>query len=88
MLMITHSEGSNLTRTIKLEGKLLGPWIGELEMACGRPAVRPDCVLLDLRGLNFVDPEGARFLARLIGDGARVIACTGFVAEMLHLEGP
>ena len=35
MLMITRSEGSDLTRTLKLEGKLLEPWIGELESACG-----------------------------------------------------
>ena len=87
MLMITRLDANDRRGTLKLEGKLLGPWIRELELACGRPEVRPDCVLLDLRGLNFVDPEGAQFLARLIGDGARVIACTGFVAEMLHLEG-
>jgi hypothetical protein len=88
MLAISRSEGSNLTRTLKLEGNLLGPWIGELEMACGRPQVPPDCVRLDLSGLKFVDPEGARFLATLIRDGARVISCSGFVAEMLQIEGP
>ena len=88
MLMITQSEGSDLTRTLKLEGKLLGPWIGELESACARPRIHPDRVRLDLRGLTFVDAEGARFLERLIRDGASVIACSGFVAEMLHLEGP
>ena len=35
MLMITRSDGNDLTRTLKLEGKLLEPWIGELESACG-----------------------------------------------------
>ena len=33
MLMITRTEGNDLTRTLKLEGKLLGPWIGELKLA-------------------------------------------------------
>jgi hypothetical protein len=88
MLMITRSEGSDLTRTLKLEGKLLGPWIGELESACRTSPVSLDRVRLDLRGLTFVDAEGARFLASLVRDGARVIACSGFVAELIHLEGP
>jgi anti-anti-sigma regulatory factor len=43
-------------------------------------------VLLDLGDLTFVDAAGARFLEALIRDGARVVACSLFVAEMLHLE--
>lgn len=86
MLMITRSEGSDLTRTLKIEGKLLAPWIGELESACCEPHVTPGRVCLDLRDLTFIDAAGARFLASLIREGARVIACSGFVAEMLHLE--
>jgi hypothetical protein len=88
MLMITRSESSDLTRTLKLEGRLLGPWIGELESACGRSQIRPDRVDLDLAGLTFVDAEGARFLEGLIREGSRVIACSGFVAELLHHEQP
>ena len=87
MLMITRSEGSDLTRTLKLEGKLLGPWIGELESACRTTPVSPDRVRLDLHGLTFVDAEGARFLDSLIRDGVRVIAGSGFVAELLRLDG-
>ena len=86
--MITRSEGSGLTRTLKLQGKLLAPWIGELESACGTPQVPADRVQLDLGDLTFVDAAGARFLGALIRDGARVIACSGFVAELLQLEGP
>ena len=33
MLKITRSEESDLT--LKLEGKLVGPWIDELKSACG-----------------------------------------------------
>jgi hypothetical protein len=87
MLMITRSEGSDLTRTLKLQGKLLGPWIAELESACGESLVTPHRVRLDLCELTFVDAAGARFLERLIRDGARVTACSGFIAEMLHLDG-
>jgi anti-anti-sigma regulatory factor len=88
MLMITRSDGSDLTSTLKLEGKLLGPWIGELESAYRRFMVHPNRVCLDLGGLTFVDAEGARVLKRLMRDGTRVIACSDFVAEMLQHEGP
>ena len=85
MLKITRFEDSDLT--LKLEGKLVKPWIGELESACGEFLVTPERVCLDLYDLNFIDAAGARFLASLIRDGARVIACSGFVAEMLNLNG-
>jgi ABC-type transporter Mla MlaB component len=85
MLMITHSEGSDMTLTLKLEGKLLEPWIGELQTACETFKVPADRVRLDLSTLTFVDSAGARFLDRLIRDGAKVIACSGFVAELLQI---
>ena len=88
MLMITRSEGSDLTQMFKVEGKLLGPWIGELESACVGPiSIRSECSSTS-PACTFVDAEGARLLKGLIRDGARVIACSGFVAEMLHHEWP
>jgi hypothetical protein len=86
MLRITRSEGSDRTHTLKLQGKLLGPWIRELESACGTAQVPADRVRLDLGDLTFVDAAGARSLEVLIRDGARVIACSMFVAEILQLE--
>ena len=70
MLMITRSEGSDLTHTLKVEGKLLGPWIGELESACRESnSTRIEC-FLDLARLTFVDAEGAQIAERrLIRDG-------------------
>ena len=87
MLIITRSEGSDLTRTIRLEGKLFEPWIGELELACGESLATPKRVCLDLCDLTFIDAAGVRFLADLIHHGARVTACSGFVAAVLDLNG-
>ena len=74
MLMITRSDRSDLTRTLKLEGKLLEPWIAQLESACGESLDSPDRVCLDLHDLMFVDAAGARFLASLIRDGAKELS--------------
>jgi anti-anti-sigma regulatory factor len=86
MLMIMRSDGSDLTRTIKLEGKLFERWIGELESACGESLATPERVCLDLCDLTFIDAAGARFITSLVRDGARVTTCSGYVSEMLHLD--
>jgi anti-anti-sigma regulatory factor len=85
MLKITRSAESDLA--LKLEGKLVGLWIDELKSACGESLSTPERVYLDLRDVTFIDAAGARFLTGLIRDGAKVIACSGFVAEMLDLKG-
>jgi anti-anti-sigma regulatory factor len=86
MLMITCFEGSDTTLTLRLEGKLLEPWIGELQAAYDASRVPPDRVRLDLRAVTFMDSAGARYLDGLIRDGARVIGCSAFVAELLQIE--
>ncbi len=88
MLRITTTHHDPTTRIFKLEGKLQGPWIGELESAYSTSQVPPECVRLDLQGLTFVDAEGARLLASLIRNGVRVTACSGFVSEILNLREP
>ena len=86
MLIITRSESADFTHTLKLEGRLLAPWIAELASACTDRPIAPDRVCLDLCHLTFVDAAGVEFLAGLIRDGAKVIGCSAFVAEMLHLK--
>ena len=73
MMEITQSEDRDLT--LELEGKVLQPWIGELESACGESLIKPERVCLELYDLTFIDVAGARFLASLMSDGAIVIAC-------------
>jgi anti-anti-sigma regulatory factor len=86
MLMIPRVGASQQWGTLKLEGKLLGPWVGELETACREALATGSPVCLDLRDLTFVDTEGARLLASVIRDGAQVTGCSGFIAGMLDLE--
>jgi hypothetical protein len=83
MLIITRSEGER-GYILKLEGKLLRPWIDELALACIDARIDPDGINLDLDGLTFVDTEGEQFLRGLLRNGTRVVACSGFVAELLR----
>lgn len=76
MLKITSEPKPEGTR-IKLEGKLAGPWVNELERswhvaAEGKNAAQ---ITLDLTDVTFIDAEGRRLLAWMCEQGARFHAC-------------
>jgi hypothetical protein len=73
-------------RIFKLEGKLLGPWVDELRNVCAEPLNRRELIHLDLAEVAFVDAAGAKLLRELIGHGVAITRCSGFVAELLHVE--
>lgn len=75
MLRITaHDEPRVLS--FRLEGRLEGPWVDELEMCwrglvarAGTPALR-----VDLTGVTFVDAAGKAQLTVMHREGARFVA--------------
>lgn len=82
MLRISRSDEGSAAPTIKLEGKLLEPWVDEvrrLVVRDGGPFPR-----LDLAELRFVDAAGSRLLRELMARGVQVDACAPYVAELLH----
>jgi anti-anti-sigma regulatory factor len=83
MLRIMRLDTDDATIVLKLDGKLLEPWIEELRrsIAGSRGAVK-----LDLSGLTFADAAGAQALSDLLHQGAIVTACSSFIAALLPLE--
>ncbi len=73
--------------TLKLEGKLLGPWVDELRRVCEELRVPPSNLCLNLRGVTFVDAAGFSLLVDLVRRGTTVSECTGFVEELLGDSG-
>ncbi|CAN5238004.1 hypothetical protein BH10PLA2_BH10PLA2_03200 [soil metagenome] len=86
MLRITRIESPNSLPTLKLEGKLLEPWIPELLSMCAAAESVTGPLHLDLSELCYADHAGASVLRELIDRGYAVSACSGFIAELLHLE--
>jgi len=89
MLKITEvqadRDGSH--RIIKVEGKLLGPWVAELNQACSAASNDGTAIQLDLSELTYLDQSGIRAIVALRRSGVRVVACSNIVAELLHEEG-
>jgi hypothetical protein len=81
MLRLTRIVDTHSVEIIRLEGKLVEPWVEEVRRAC--PASRGPRGL-DLSAITFVDAAGERLLRELLGEGIDVVACSGYVAELLR----
>jgi hypothetical protein len=76
MLRITIDKNSSAT-TLRVEGRLIGPWVDELERAWRSIASGPTDgpVSVDLTDVTFVGEEGKRLLESMYGEGAKLKAC-------------
>jgi anti-anti-sigma regulatory factor len=83
MLKITRQPIDETTILLKLGGKLLEPWIEEMQQAIEGPASN---IKLDLSALAFADAGGIQVLADLMRHGAKLTACSGYIAALLQLE--
>jgi ABC-type transporter Mla MlaB component len=86
MLRITRIVGNDSVDTLKLEGKLQGPWVLEVRDAYARSESQASRASLDLSGLTFADGEGTALLFELIRSGAQVVGCSSYIAELLQLS--
>jgi ABC-type transporter Mla MlaB component len=85
MLMIARvddRDGDSIP-TLKLDGKLLGPWVRELSLACEALEAPPGRLRLDLAAVTFIDPAGLALLGDLVRRGTTISGCTGFVEDLL-----
>ncbi len=87
MLRITHVHDHESISTLRLEGKLVGPWVGEFARLCDELSCPPNALRLDLSAVTFVDAAGLALLRDLLRRGVTLAACSRLVAELLHLEG-
>jgi hypothetical protein len=84
MLKITlHDSASELR--FKLEGRLSGPWVGELRQCwqTARSTTRDRKTLLDLADLDFVDPEGQSLLEEMHRQGVTLVAMSPFIRAIV-----
>ena len=75
MLKITTQRSDDSMR-ITVEGRLVGPWIGELER-CWRESQQSAAgrrLIVDLTSVTFVEQEGKALLTRIYQAGAELLA--------------
>ncbi len=93
MLRITVQDNPRAL-TFRLEGKLTGAWLRELEKCWHTTLARPGKPILcvDLTGVTFIDGAGQACLAALHRQGAEFVATDcltkGVVAEITQAPPP
>ena len=83
-MRITVVESSKIAVTLRVEGRITGPWVEELRTACNVHTF-PDQVQLslELADISFADAGGIALLRELRNRGVGLIRTTPFVAEQL-----
>jgi anti-anti-sigma regulatory factor len=74
MLRISIHEAQDIV-TLRLEGRLIGAWVGEVERCWRRAITGLDerRVVIDLTAVSFVDPAGAALVSKMQEEGFRLI---------------
>ena len=91
MLKISQPASPTPFVTLQLEGRVVGPWVGELRRICEPLLVGDRTLMLDLAGVSYVDAEGVATLNTFKSRGATLNNCSPFVEEQIrisrHAEG-
>jgi len=83
MLRITVVESSASAVTLRVEGRIAGPWVEELRTTCNVHA-GPDPVqlFLELEDVSFADTAGIAYLKELREQGVGLFRVSPFLAEL------
>jgi anti-anti-sigma regulatory factor len=84
MLRISEGPPSHHGVTLRLEGRMTGPWVDEARQACEGILTSGCALTLDLGEVEFLDANGAALLARLRSRGVSLVACSPFVEARLQ----
>jgi len=84
MLKISLAEMANSNTTLKLEGRVIGPWVAELRQVCEPLITEGAKLAVDLAEVTFADERGLSLLASLRARGARLLNAMPFVEEQLR----
>jgi anti-anti-sigma regulatory factor len=83
VLRITVTENTAQPAILRLEGQLIGPWVGELRRACQEILDGGHSLTLDLADVSFLDGEGIALVQALDIRRVAVRNCSPFVAAQL-----
>ena len=83
MLKISIISDSDQAIQFQLEGKLVGPWVEELQRLSNEALSQQKTVSLDLEKVRFVDPRGVTLLRDLAKRQVSELNCSQFVSQQL-----
>jgi ABC-type transporter Mla MlaB component len=83
MLKISEAGLPNQSICLKLEGRVVGPWVEELRGICDRYLAGECSVTLDLSDVSYADTEGVAALNRYKASGVNLANCSPFLTQQI-----
>jgi hypothetical protein len=83
MLRISKRETCRDMLTIRLEGRLTGPWVDEVKKVIGQDGGTSRLIVVEISELIFADMAGATLLADLQNRGITLSGGSPFLQELL-----
>lgn len=85
MLKITETSKDEKTVTLRLDGKVVGVWVSDLERQCMYYRDEENkTVVLDFSGVTFIDNKGVRMLEKIKDERVKIVNCSLFTGALLH----
>ena len=83
MLKISPLETLQPSVTMRLEGRVVGPWVAELQKTCEEVLSQGRPLSLHLGDVEFMDAQGVALLSSLRSRGVLLLECPPFAAQQL-----
>ncbi len=87
MLRISECKTTNELTTLRLEGRIVGRLVGEVQTACDAVFARGCKLVLDLSDVAFIDRNGLALFQDLLNRDASFVNCSPFLLEQLKVVG-
>jgi anti-anti-sigma regulatory factor len=86
VLRITRVDAIADTDTLKLEGRIAGPWVDELARVVRGPQEAPRRLVLDVTEVSFADDAGVRLLRELAQRSAELRGASMFLTSLIERD--
>jgi anti-anti-sigma regulatory factor len=86
MLRITTVEEVGQIVRLKVEGRVVGEWVTELDHACTVLLVQKKKIVLDFSGVRFIDRRGIDVLKKMPSERVNLVGASLLVQTLLDVS--
>ena len=83
MLRITQVSEDSDQVCLKVEGRVIGDWVSELDRTCESCLSQSRQITLDMSDVTYIDRQGVETLKRILGENVRLTGATLLVQALL-----
>ncbi|MEX2493561.1 MAG: STAS domain-containing protein [Nitrospirales bacterium] len=84
MLRITTVNEEGQSVRLKVEGRIVGEWVNELDHACTVLLAQKKNIVLDFSDVRFIDRRGSEVLKKLRGERVNMIGASLLVQRLME----